>query len=154
MSIDDVRTLVAERQRYDDWLAALEAKRSDTPVRVFERVHGDYFARRSGVIEKLREHVGALAALGDDLERRIEDLEAQLASHEDERAEAMLRTAVGEYDGERWETVRQEVEAAGFVFDSEGDFLRNPADPRTASVFDPAIRGHTDQFVMRFRKPA
>ena len=49
--------------------------------------------------------------------------------------------------------VRQEVEAAGFVFDGEGDFLRNPADPRTANVFDAAIRGHTDQFVLRFRKP-
>lgn len=50
-------------------------------------------------------------------------------------------------------TVRREVEAAGFVFDGEADFLRNPADPRTASVFDEAIRGRTDQFVMRFRKP-
>ena len=50
-------------------------------------------------------------------------------------------------------TVRREVEAAGFVFDGEADFLRNPADPRTASVFDESIRGHTDQFVMRFRKP-
>jgi predicted methyltransferase len=49
--------------------------------------------------------------------------------------------------------VRQEVEAAGFVFDSEADFLRNPADGRTISVFDEAIRGQTDQFVMRFRKP-
>ena len=26
-------------------------------------------------------------------------------------------------------------------------------DPRTANVFDPAIRGKTDQFVMKFRKP-
>jgi predicted methyltransferase len=50
-------------------------------------------------------------------------------------------------------TVRSEVEAAGFVFDGEAEFLRNPADPRTASVFDEAIRGRTDQFVMRFRKP-
>lgn len=50
-------------------------------------------------------------------------------------------------------TVRREIEAAGFVFDGEADFLRNPADPRTASVFDASIRGHTDQFVMRFRKP-
>lgn len=49
--------------------------------------------------------------------------------------------------------VRSEVEAAGFVFDGEADFLRNPTDARTLSVFDPAIRGHTDQFVMRFRKP-
>jgi predicted methyltransferase len=45
------------------------------------------------------------------------------------------------------------VEAAGFVFDGESDVLRNPADARTTSVFDPAIRGRTDQFVMRFRKP-
>jgi predicted methyltransferase len=51
-------------------------------------------------------------------------------------------------------TVRREVEAAGFVFDGQAEFLRNPADPRTASVFDPSIRGHTDQFIMRFRKPA
>lgn len=49
--------------------------------------------------------------------------------------------------------VRSEVEAAGFVFDGESDALRNTADPRTASVFDPAIRGRTDQFMMRFRKP-
>ncbi|MEZ5994984.1 MAG: hypothetical protein R3C25_04460 [Hyphomonadaceae bacterium] len=51
-------------------------------------------------------------------------------------------------------TVRREVEAAGFVYDGEADFLRNAADSRTASVFDESIRGHTDQFVMRFRKPA
>jgi len=50
-------------------------------------------------------------------------------------------------------TVRREVEAAGFVFDGESDVLRNPADTRTISVFDPAIRGRTDQFMMRFRKP-
>ena len=49
--------------------------------------------------------------------------------------------------------LRREVEAAGFVFDGESDVLRNPADPRTAGIFDPAIRGHTDQFMMRFRKP-
>jgi|SRR5579859_2105210 len=47
---------------------------------------------------------------------------------------------------------RKEVEGAGFVFDAESDILRNPADPHTAIVFDPSIRGHTDQFVYRFRK--
>ncbi|HWA00343.1 MAG TPA: methyltransferase [Caulobacterales bacterium] len=49
--------------------------------------------------------------------------------------------------------VRREVEAAGFVFDGESQVLRNPQDARTLGVFDAAIRGHTDQFVMRFRKP-
>jgi len=49
--------------------------------------------------------------------------------------------------------VRAEIEAAGFVFDGSSDVLRNPADTRTVSVFDDSIRGRTDQFVLRFRKP-
>jgi predicted methyltransferase len=50
-------------------------------------------------------------------------------------------------------TVRREVEAAGFVFDSESLILANPADPRTIKVFDKSIQGHTDQFILKFRKP-
>ncbi len=50
-------------------------------------------------------------------------------------------------------TVRREVEAARFKFDSESSILANPADPRTAKVFDQTIRGHTDQFFLKFRKP-
>mgnify|MGYP003637081894 CR=1 FL=1 len=49
--------------------------------------------------------------------------------------------------------VRAEVEAAGFVLDGEGQALVNPEDPLTANVFDPSIRGHTSQFMLRFRKP-
>jgi predicted methyltransferase len=49
--------------------------------------------------------------------------------------------------------VRKEIEAAGFVFDGESAALALPADPRTQNVFDPAIRGKTDQFMMRFKKP-
>ncbi|MFN3514308.1 MAG: class I SAM-dependent methyltransferase [Phenylobacterium sp.] len=49
---------------------------------------------------------------------------------------------------------KSEIEAAGFVFEGESDVLRNPDDPKTASVFDPAIRGKTDQFVYRFRRPS
>ncbi|HET7922936.1 MAG TPA: class I SAM-dependent methyltransferase [Gammaproteobacteria bacterium] len=49
--------------------------------------------------------------------------------------------------------VKQQVEAAGFVFDGASDALRNPADPHTVSVFDKSIRGKTDQFIYRFRKP-
>jgi predicted methyltransferase len=49
--------------------------------------------------------------------------------------------------------VRKEVEAAGFVFDGESNALHNAADPHTDKVFDSSIRGHTDQFIYRFRKP-
>ena len=50
--------------------------------------------------------------------------------------------------------VRREVESVGFIYDGESQMLRNAADPRTASVFDSSIKGHTDQFFMRFHKPA
>jgi predicted methyltransferase len=49
--------------------------------------------------------------------------------------------------------VKQEVTTAGFKFEGESPLLRNPADPHTALVFDPSIRGKTDQFVYKFRKP-
>ena len=50
-------------------------------------------------------------------------------------------------------TVRREVEAAGFRFVGESDALANPADPHTAGVFDASIQGHTDQFILKFRRP-
>ena len=50
-------------------------------------------------------------------------------------------------------TAKSEIEAAGFKFVSESDALRNPADPHTVAVFDPSIRGKTDQFILKFQKP-
>ena len=49
--------------------------------------------------------------------------------------------------------VRQQVEAAGFEFAGESDALRNADDDHTLKVFDKSIRGRTDQFVYKFRKP-
>jgi len=51
-------------------------------------------------------------------------------------------------------TVRSEFERAGFVFDGESAMLAHPGDDHTKLVFDPAVRGKTDQFVYRFRRPA
>jgi predicted methyltransferase len=49
--------------------------------------------------------------------------------------------------------VKTEVEAAGFRLLGESDALRNPADDHTKLVFDPSLRGHTDQFILKFQKP-
>ena len=51
------------------------------------------------------------------------------------------------------EAVKREVQAAGFVLEAQSDLLANPADARTANVFDSTIRGRTSQFMLRFRKP-
>jgi len=47
--------------------------------------------------------------------------------------------------------VRREIEAAGFRLVAEGGFLRNPQDPRDASVFRP--KQPNDEFVLKFVKP-
>ena len=49
--------------------------------------------------------------------------------------------------------VKSQVAAAGFKFEGESALLRNPADDRKLSVFDKKIQGHTDQFILKFRKP-
>jgi predicted methyltransferase len=51
------------------------------------------------------------------------------------------------------EAVKAEVEAAGFVLESASNLLANPADPHKANVFDGSVRGHTDTFILKFRKP-
>jgi|APTNR8051073442_1049403.scaffolds.fasta_scaffold06935_4 predicted methyltransferase len=49
--------------------------------------------------------------------------------------------------------VRREVEAAGFIYEGQTRVVANPADPMDISVFDETIRGRSDQFVYRFRRP-
>ncbi len=49
--------------------------------------------------------------------------------------------------------VKQEVKAAGFRLDSESQLLRHPADDHSLRVQESGIRGKTDQFILRFRKP-
>jgi len=51
------------------------------------------------------------------------------------------------------ETVKKEVLAAGFVLAASSDLLSQPGDARTVKVFDPSVRGKTDQFILKFRKP-
>jgi predicted methyltransferase len=52
------------------------------------------------------------------------------------------------------ETVKQEVKAAGFELVGESNILRNKDDPHTGKVFEGPIQGNTDQFLLKFRKPA
>jgi predicted methyltransferase len=49
--------------------------------------------------------------------------------------------------------VKSDVLAAGFKFNGQSSILANKADDHTKNVFDPSVRGHTDQFLFRFKKP-
>ena len=49
--------------------------------------------------------------------------------------------------------VIEEVKAAGFKLAGRSQLLRHPADDHTLRVQETGIRGKTDQFILRFRKP-
>ena len=51
------------------------------------------------------------------------------------------------------ETIIHTVRAAGFVLETQSDLLRNATDHHDRVVFDPTIRGRTDQVVLKFMKP-
>ncbi|MGJ3648961.1 class I SAM-dependent methyltransferase [Sphingomonas sp. GlSt437] len=63
------------------------------------------------------------------------------------------RATVEKYHRIDPETVKADFKAAGFVLDGSSDLLRNTTDDHTKLVFDPTVRGKTDRFVFRFRKP-
>ena len=50
------------------------------------------------------------------------------------------------------DVVVREVTSVGFKLAGEGKFLRQSGDDHTKSIFDPSIRGHTDQYVLKFVK--
>jgi len=49
--------------------------------------------------------------------------------------------------------VISELEAAGFVLEATSEVLRDMEDDYSLGVFDAKVRGKTDRFVLKFRKP-
>ena len=110
-SVMSVGSLMEERRRYELWLAALNARRAETPKHVFSRVHADYTARLEAVIKRLTGQVEGLRGELTTLATRIASLEEQQHRARDERAEAELRAHVGEMTAEEWTMAAAEADA-------------------------------------------
>ncbi|HZU51990.1 MAG TPA: methyltransferase [Sphingomicrobium sp.] len=63
------------------------------------------------------------------------------------------RATVEKYHRIDPKVVKADFERAGFVFVGSSDLLRNPADNHLTEVHDPSIKGHTDRFIFKFKKP-
>jgi predicted methyltransferase len=48
---------------------------------------------------------------------------------------------------------REDITSRGFELAGSSDVLRNPSDDYSKMVFDPAVRGKTDRFILVFTKP-
>ena len=109
---EQVTALYEERQRFEAWLSALEAKRATTPVHIYTRVHADYGARLQRVVEELRTHRTALQETESTLIDRLTALDSEEAKHRDEAAEAELRAMVGELASEQFAEVTARTSGA------------------------------------------
>jgi TolA-binding protein len=105
VSLDALNSLLKERQRYEEWLAALEEKRAATSEAVYQRVQSDYQSRLREVSGKLAERAGELRENIDSLTIRLEEISRQETQQREARQEAELRAAVGEYTDKQWKEI-------------------------------------------------
>jgi hypothetical protein len=105
VSLDALNGLLKERQRYEEWLAALEAKRASTSESVYQRVQADYQTRLREVSSKLAERAGELRENIDALASKLEETTRQETQQREARQEAELRAAVGEYTDKQWKEI-------------------------------------------------
>ena len=105
VSLDALNGLLKERQRYEEWLAALESKRANTSDSVYQRVRSDYQTRLQDVSNKLAERAGDLRESIDVLSARLDEVSRQETQQREARQEAELRAAVGEYTEKQWKEI-------------------------------------------------
>ena len=107
-----VASLMAERARFESWIAALESRQNSTPAHIYQRVHGDYALRLQKVIDQLLGHMSEIETTAKSLAERLGELERAEAKHRDERSEAELRATVGELSADDYDEILQRTDEA------------------------------------------
>jgi hypothetical protein len=108
--LENVAALILERQRLENWLATLDAKRGSTPDNVYQRVRGDYAARLKMITEHLIARHAALKAHVDNLNVRLTQFETEAKRLRDVRAESEVRMQVGELSVSDWNVKARECD--------------------------------------------
>jgi hypothetical protein len=110
VSLETLNGLLSERQRYEQWLVALETRRANTSETVYEKVRADYQTRLKDVSDRLASRAGELRATIESLTERLEELGRDEGAQHESRQEAELRAAVGEFNDDEWRRIKQESE--------------------------------------------
>ncbi|MGH7656407.1 MAG: hypothetical protein ACREN6_17290, partial [Gemmatimonadaceae bacterium] len=134
--IQDIEALLAERRKYEQWLAQLETRKESTPSHVYVKVHRDYTARLTEAQEKLSSESGGVNALATELESALAKQERQITEHTDERSEAELRASVGEFAGKEWDKLRGKLDSAIADLSGERDALKRELDTLRALLVE------------------
>lgn len=118
----EIESLLADRQRLQDWIARLDSAAGSAPEPVRQRVRGDYEGRLAEVVARLRGFTTALSASLQTVRSQRDHLDGLKAEAEEAEAEAMLRHDVGEFSDEQWETLARDCR--GKIEGLSGDIAR------------------------------
>ncbi|HEX7117722.1 MAG TPA: hypothetical protein VF212_02985 [Longimicrobiales bacterium] len=104
---DRLPSLIAERDRYRQWLDTLESGRDEIPDHIYERIAADYAARLDKAVEALREHADALEERLEERRAALGEVVEKLGARQDELVESRIRHRVGELDQRRWQGIER-----------------------------------------------
>lgn len=115
--VEALNDLIGERKRYEAWIRALDEKAGSAPAHILERVRGDYTTRLEQVVERLAEHAAELQGAIQELEGNVAAASEAVREREEARLEGELRASVGEYGDDKWEELRDRLDAelAGLI---------------------------------------
>ncbi len=108
--LENVAALILERQRIENWLATLDARKASTPDHVYQRVRGDYANRLKAITEQLLARSAALKSHVDQINARLTQFSTEAQRLKDVRAESELRMQVGELSVADWNTKARECD--------------------------------------------
>ena len=127
-----VHDLIRQREQLREWIARLDQVKDGAPSRVAERVRADYEDRLRRVTEDLSSH-------GEEIQRNLEGLRADLAASEETRAhaadaleETRLRHMIGELDDAAWDAARPGLEETLSAADGEVERIRGEVEQLSA----------------------
>ena len=103
-ALEAATQLLAEREKYEQWIEDLEAKKDSTPAKVFDRVRQDYVARLQTVMEQLEQYTATLQEHAETLMAKLRDLEEAEEENNEAQEEAAIRKQVGEVSAAEWES--------------------------------------------------
>ncbi|HKW09994.1 MAG TPA: Ran-binding zinc finger domain-containing protein [Gemmatimonadaceae bacterium] len=108
--LENVAALILERQRIENWLATLDARKASTPDHVYQRVRGDYANRLKAITDQLLARSTSLKSHVDQVNARLTQFGAEAQRLKDVRAEAELRMQVGELSVADWNVKARECD--------------------------------------------
>jgi hypothetical protein len=115
--------LVAERAKYEKFLAELDKDGASKPANVVARVRADYTSRLEAVAEKLKASHDVLSEHAATLTAQLQKLQDASKRLEDESAELDLRKQVGEIEEEEWETASERVKSDASKINKQQDVM-------------------------------